>query len=158
MLEKLWTFGIVGVGKVTWESCAYVARYVVKKQKGPNAKEYYATLNIEPEFVRMSRRPGIALNYYLKNKDKIYATDEIFVSRKNGVEKAKPSRYYDSKFDLDEPELLAEIKERRQRLAKESLRRKLENTTLSKEEYMALAERTKEQSAKKLFRNLHKNA
>lgn len=155
LLEKLWTFGIVGVGEVTWESCAYVARYVVKKQKGPNSKDYYAMLNIEPEFVRMSRRPGIALNYYLKNRDKIYETDEIFVARKNGVEKAKPSRYYDKKFDIDEPEMMAEIKERRQALAKESLRRKLENTSLSKEEYMSLCERAKEQSAKKLVRSLH---
>lgn len=157
LLEKLWTYGIVGIGKVTWESCAYVARYIVKKQKGPNAKEYYAALNIEPEFVRMSRRPGIALDYYLKNKDKIYQTDEIFVSKKSGVIKAKPSRYYDRKFDLDEPELMKEIKDRRVMLAKEALKQRLEQTDLTKDELFALMERSKEQSLKKLVRNLHKN-
>lgn len=156
LLEKLWSFGIVGVGHVSWEACAYVARYVVKKRKGPGSAEYYKALNIEPEFVRMSRRPGIALDYYEKNKYKIYETDEIIVSRKNGPEKVKPSRYYDSKFDIDEPDLLEAIKLKRQTLAKEALKQKLENTSLTKEEYLNLMERNKEQSAKKLIRNLHK--
>lgn len=155
LLEKLWGFGIVGVGHVSWESCAYVARYVVKKRKGPGSSEYYKALNIEPEFVRMSRRPGIALDYYEKNKYKIYETDEIIVSRKNGPEKVKPSRYYDKKFDIDEHDLLEEIKLRRQALAKEALKQKLEKTSLSKEEYMALQEHLKEHSAKKLVRSLH---
>ncbi len=155
ILESIWGHGIVGVGHVSWESCAYVARYVIKKQKGPGSKEYYAQLGIYPEFVRMSRRPGIALEYYEKNKDKIYESDEIFVNRKNKVEKVKPSRYYDNKFDIDDHELMELIKSRRQSTAKASLKLKLEKTSLSKEEYLALCERNKEASAKKLIRSLH---
>lgn len=31
ILEGIWKRGIVGLGKVTWKSCAYVSRYVTKK-------------------------------------------------------------------------------------------------------------------------------
>lgn len=69
-LEKVWPFGHVVVGKVTWETCAYTARYIMKKQKGTNAS-VYSDFNIEPEFSLMSRKPGIARNYYEQNKSRI---------------------------------------------------------------------------------------
>ena len=31
ILEDIWKNGLVGLGEVTWKSCAYVARYVTKK-------------------------------------------------------------------------------------------------------------------------------
>lgn len=155
MLEKIWGKGIVSVGDVTWESAAYVARYIMKKQKGPDAKEYYKQRGKVPEFVRMSRRPGLALNYYEDNKGKIYECDEIYVKNKKGVIKLKPSKYYDNKFDIEEPELMAAIKEKRQHIAKEALKIKLEKTSLNEEEYRELQERNKEASLKKLIRPMH---
>lgn len=154
-LEKIWGKGIVTTGEVTWESAAYVARYVMKKQKGPDAKTYYKQRGIVPEFVRMSRRPGLALNYYEDNKGKIYECDEIYLKQKKGVIKLKPSKYFDDKFDVEEPELMKAIKEKRQHIAKESLRIKLEKTSLNEEEYRALMERNKEASLKKLIRPMH---
>jgi hypothetical protein len=38
--------GFVVVGKVTWETCAYVARYIMKKQKGQGA-DIYEKFNID---------------------------------------------------------------------------------------------------------------
>lgn len=154
LLEKLWTHGIVGVGNVSFESCAYVARYVVKKRKGKDAA-YYKAHGIEPEFVRMSRRPGIASKFYDENKDRIYECDEIIVPRKDGPQKCKPSRYFDSKFDLEEPDLLAEIKKRRQECAKEALKDKLMRTSLNEEDYRKLMENEKLTQAQKLVRNMH---
>ena len=104
ILTKIWGKGIVGIGNVTWESAAYVARYIMKKQKGQNAIEYYKKRGIHPEFVRMSRKPGIAAKYYEDHKFEIYETDEIFIKRKNKVEKVKPSKYYDDKFEIEFPE------------------------------------------------------
>ena len=36
-LEKLWPYGFCTIGQVTFESCAYVARYIMKKQTGEKA-------------------------------------------------------------------------------------------------------------------------
>lgn len=57
-LAKCWGLGYAVVGAVTWETCAYTARYIMKKALGDEA-EVYEHFNIEPEFVRMSRKPGI---------------------------------------------------------------------------------------------------
>ena len=94
--------------------CAYVARYVIKKQKGKGSKEYYENLGVKPEFVRMSRRPGIAREWYEENKDKIYETDEIFLSDgKGNLRQLKPARYFDRLYDNYKPEQLEEVKARR---------------------------------------------
>lgn len=76
ILEKeLWTDpyqpdnkkGFSVIGKVTFESAAYVARYVTKKLKTKDEeklKEHYG-LRV-PEFLRMSRDPGLG-NQFVKN-------------------------------------------------------------------------------------------
>ena len=40
---------------------------------------------------------------------KIYETDEMFIKNAKGVQKVKPSRYYDKLYDIDEPEKMAAI-------------------------------------------------
>lgn len=57
--ESLWKLGQCSLANVSWRTCAYVARYCMKKQTGKNAI-FYAQHNIEPEFSTMSRRPGLA--------------------------------------------------------------------------------------------------
>lgn len=62
-LEAFWNRGNVLVSSVSWETCAYVARYVTKKLNG-DASKFYEEFNIEPEFSLMSRRPGIGRKYF----------------------------------------------------------------------------------------------
>lgn len=113
-ISRIWDKGFITIGEVTFESCAYVARYVIKKQKGKGSKEYYENLGVMPEFVRMSRRPGIAREWYEANKDKIYETDEIFLSDgKGNLRQLKPARYFDRLYDNYKPEQLEEVKARR---------------------------------------------
>lgn len=156
-IEEIWGKGNISVGEVTWETCAYTARYIMKKQKG-QTKGLVRLHNdelaeLETEFTRMSRRPGIAFDYYEKYKDEIYKNDEIiFKGRKGKAEVVKPGKYYDRMFDLDNPEYMKAIKERRREAAENALKIKLEKTTLSKKEYRALEERNKEESIKKLVR------
>ena len=64
-----WRNGKVHIGTVSSESANYVSGYVLKKVKGPQASEYYSTLGIEPEFVLMSRRPGIGSDYVVSHSD-----------------------------------------------------------------------------------------
>lgn len=153
-LETIWGKGIVRVGEVTWESAAYVARYVMKKQKGPNSEEYYATVKgYAPEFVRMSRKPGIARQYYEDNKEKIYTNDELFIIKKGKALKVKPVAYFDKLYDVEQHEKMQSIKLNRKESAKLKLNNELSKTSLNKLAYMELKEKNKLEQLKKLHRN-----
>lgn len=148
-ISKIWGKGIVTIGDVTWNSAAYVARYVVKKQKG-NTKGCvdipgHLVTGIQPEFVRMSRRPGIAFKYYDENKDKFYENDEIVISVRGKARTIKPPRYYDKLYDIDcdDPFLMQDIKRKRAESARNSMKLQLERTSLSEQEYLAVKERNK---------------
>lgn len=102
-IAKLWTFGYNLVADVTWESCAYTARYVVKKLTGARS-DVYTSLGIKPPFVVMSRRPGLGQEYYMKFKDKfdddnyrLHALD----SSRGSVQFARP-RYFKKLRDRDD--------------------------------------------------------
>lgn len=153
-IQKIWGKGQITVGEVTWNSAAYVARYVMKKRKGKESKKYYKLLNVEPEFVRMSRKPGIAYKYFEEHKDEIYEADEIIINNKKGEAKViKPSKYYDRLYDLDSPEAMKAIKERRKKMAEISEKNKLSKTSLDKETYLAQCEQNKIVQINKLIRN-----
>lgn len=130
--------GHISITDVTWETCAYTARYITKKLNGPEA-QFYTDFALAPPFVDMSRRPGIARQWYDDHPD--YNTyDYINVSTPTGGYKFRPPHYYDKLYDVDYPEESARIKAIRQRLALESVKRKLERTDLNYIEYMAVEE------------------
>lgn len=70
-LEALWDKGFSSIGDVTFESAAYIARYVMKKVGGNIKDKHYETYDIYtgeitsrvPEFGRMSLRPGLGLGW-----------------------------------------------------------------------------------------------
>jgi len=130
MLEKCWKYGHSLIGEVTFQSAAYVARYVMKKRKGKpdevdpktgktNA-EYYMLQNdetgevttIEPEFCLMSRRPGLGktwLDKYKSDTNKDYIT-------MNGNKMSLP-KYYDNILAIeDELDMLQRKKVRRSKI------------------------------------------
>lgn len=153
IIRQIWGKGHITVGEVTWNSAAYTARYIMKKIKGPDAKEIYETKGIVPEFVRMSRDGGIGREYYEKNKDKIYELDEITLTNKKGLaQKVKPSKYYDRLYDIENPDLLALIKAKRKAAAEMSMKLQLENTNKTKEEYLETKERNKQAQIQTLKR------
>lgn len=152
-IEKIWGKGRVAVGTVTWDSCAYTARYVMKKQTGKGSKEYYKVLGVEPEYVRMSRRPGIARNYFDANKEKIYDTDEIYINTNKGVQRAKPSKYYDKLYDIEDHENLEKIKEARKIKAIMTQEQIWNSTDMSKREIRENKQEGKSIAQKSLKRN-----
>lgn len=94
-LEKAWQFrGFVTVGEVTYESAAYVARYVLKKVTGLASGEHYG--DRQPEYTVMSRRPGIAAEFFEKYSEDIYNKDFIVLRDKM---KLKPPRFFDRIYD-----------------------------------------------------------
>lgn len=139
-IERIWGKGYAPIGDVSWESAAYVARYMLKKQKGPAAKDYYGRQAKIPEFTRMSRRPGLAYKYYSTKKNDIYKNDEIILPGKK-ARTVKPPKYYDKLYDLDNPEDYKKIKEERKRRAEQAATNKKKKTTLSDKEQMEYSER-----------------
>jgi len=102
-LQNLWPHGYSSIGDVTFESAAYVARYVMKKMTGNNAEQHYQLLDQEsgevidrvPEFNRMSLKPGIGAAWLEKYGSEVYPRDTIVVNGK----KCKPPRYYDKMLE-----------------------------------------------------------
>lgn len=107
-IEKLWPFGFSTIGNVTFESCAYVSRYVLKKITGDKAEEHYK--GREPEYIVMSRRPGIGREWLEKYKDDVYNYDYVVI--RGGI-KCRPPRYYDKIYDSLNPDDMSTIKYRR---------------------------------------------
>ena len=151
-LQDTWPNGFVVVGQVTWESCAYVARYVTKKLSGEQA-EFYKKFNLVPEFSDMSRRPGIARQFYDEHGKDIYNNAYINVSTPKGGRKFKPPRYFDRLFDEDFPGALDELKEHRKRTAQGVLESKMKRTNLDPWEILEVEESAFSNKIKKLRRS-----
>ena len=65
IIRDLWPFGNHLIGSVSFASCSYVARYCMKKLD--NFDEFADILEVEHEFVCMSTKPAIGLEWFLKN-------------------------------------------------------------------------------------------
>lgn len=115
-INQIWKNGYVIIGQVTFESCAYVARYVTKKITGDQADEHYN--GREPEFVRMSRRPGIGAAWLDKYQTDVYPHDYVVI--RDGI-KVKPPKYFDKLFEAIAPDEMSMIKELRSVAGYESL-------------------------------------
>jgi hypothetical protein len=107
-LEKLWPYGNSTIGAVTFESAAYVARYVTKKLKGKAAFEYDA-LGIKPEYATGSRRPGLGKPWFEKYKTEVFPFDEVII---RGMA-VKPPAYYMRLLEQSDPDIAKEVKAKR---------------------------------------------
>lgn len=113
-LEELWPYGFSTIGDVTFQSSAYVARYIMKKQKGDKAQEHYTNIDPltgevttkEPEYCTMSRKPGIGYNWFQKYKTDVYPRDVCIINN----HEVKPPRYYDTLLSEEE---LKQVKQKR---------------------------------------------
>lgn len=92
-LDQLWRQGATTVGHVTFDAAAYVARYSLKKITGPSAAQHYA--GRLPEYLTMSRRPGIGRYWLQRFKGDVYPDDQVVI---RGGLKCKPPRYYDKQL------------------------------------------------------------
>ncbi len=126
LLEKIWSYGFVDVGELTFASASYVAGYVLKKIKGPVKDDHYMSIDmdgvitfISPEFVGMSRgnaaykgqRCGIGASWYEKFKSDVFPSNEVPVPG-HGVMNGVP-RYYDEILRVDDPIMYEEVKDTR---------------------------------------------
>jgi len=158
-LESLWSdpktkepYGFCTIGDVTYESAAYVARYCVKKINGKKAESHYHSVNLDtgecdallPEYITMSRRPGIARDWIEKYHNDVYSQDYVVLNERI---KAKTPKYYDSIYDkIGQSTHLEKLKIERRIKAKD---RKEDSTIERLETRLGIQER----KAKKLLRS-----
>lgn len=152
-LTRLWGKGHVLLAQVTWESAAYVARYVTKKLTGDSAKYWYDDIGLCPPFTVMSRRPGIAFRYFDENASDLLRFDGGFISTKKGSVNFPNSKYFKRKLDLLFPEEYAILKEQKQqnvRLKTDLLKSRLD---IDYQDYLSQTENTfNKRVARKLIR------
>ncbi|ALS03511.1 VP4 [Gokushovirus WZ-2015a] len=155
-LDNIWQNGGVIIGSVTYESCAYVARYVLKKQTGRfNTEETYKKHHIVPEFNTMSKRPAIGRRFYEDHKEELYSMDFISVSTPTGSKKVTTNPYFDKLYAEEHPEKMMFIKLKRMNSAIETAKQKLNRTDLDYMDYLDVEEANLE-SRFVNFRDLNK--
>lgn len=103
ILEDIWSRGQVRIGEVSFQSAAYVARYVMKKRRGDAVRDYAGRV---PEFQRQSQ--GLSKRWFEEHYlTDVYAHDYCVLDGK----KVKVPRYYDKQLEKIDPNRLVEIKE-----------------------------------------------
>lgn len=140
--------GFVVIAPLTYESAAYVARYCVKKQ-GDDNKEIYDDLLIQPEFLCVSLRPGLAYQYYEDHKDEIYKYDSIVLPEGKVV---KPPKYFDRLYEREFPDRMAVIKANRKKIAEITTRNELEATDYDFDELLLVKDKVLRDRTKSLKR------
>lgn len=134
--------GNILVGRVTWNTCSYVARYTLKKAiQATNNEEYnkwYKAQAKRPEYIIWSN--GVGKEYYEQNKDKIYISDSLVTFNKKGSLTVKPPKSYDRRLKEVDPKLYQSIKEKRTKQAIYLNQELQYNSPFSPEERRAMAE------------------
>jgi len=117
LLETLWGKGNAVIGEVTPRSAAYVAGYTLSKVYGrPEAYEDVVNLRTgelsarRPEFVVMSRRPGIGFWWWKRYAADLFPADHAIQEGKA----YKVPRYYWNRFrEEGDPSVVEEVAYRR---------------------------------------------
>lgn len=128
LVQDTWGKGFAPFGAVTEQSAAYVARYINTKITGKDwelnpktGRPYgakYERLNpdtgeiyrVEPEFNKMSRKPGIGQAWFDKYYTDVYPRDSVRLRDGRSI---RPPRFYDAKYDALEPYEFEAIKQQR---------------------------------------------
>lgn len=157
-LKEIWKNGRVIVAAVTWETCAYTARYIMKKQYGKKAVDEYEKNGLQREFTLISTKPAIAREYFFT---KVLPTDQmksrqndVFIETAEGGKKVRLPRYYDRLYAEIDPAEMDLIKEERRADADIIQRLKLQRTSCSYLEMLSNEEINKSASIRQLRRSL----
>lgn len=123
-LQELWPQGFSSVGAATFQSAAYVARYITKKVTGPAGTDHYSVMeprtgeliSLRPEYLRASTggrsgQKGIASQWLAEFSDDVWPDDFVVVEGK----RLRPPRFYDRQLEVVDPDLHQKVK--RQRVA-----------------------------------------
>lgn len=148
-LDKLWKKGIARVGGFSFETAAYVARYVTKKVTGAKALDHYNLIDPYGEILK-ERRPeyaypskggrsgkgGIGREWFEKYIRDVYPDDFIVLNR--GGHKLKPPRFYDKLLEKEYPTIWAIMRAKRKEDAELNAKHNSPDRRLVREEIQLL--------------------
>lgn len=118
-LDTIWTHGAVWIGDLTFESAAYIARYILKKQTGEAGTRFYHDIDYstgevlaerKPPYITMSRNPGLGSTWIRKYMDDVYPRDEVIMRGK----RMRPPKYYDREYEKIDPDGWRQVRVRRE--------------------------------------------
>lgn len=136
LFTNIWSNGFTLLSDVSYKTCAYVARYNVKKAYGDNIKPNDLA---EDSFVLMSRRPGIASRFYDSNPD-FFDTMSAYFADSNGSVRVSCPSYFLHKLSIDNPEKYVNILRERRQLSKDRELLRLARSDLSYPEQLEIEE------------------
>jgi len=121
VLTSVWGFGHTTFGDVTFDTAAYVSRYVTKKVTGDAAETHYRSIDEDtgeiidrkPPYSTMSRNPGIGMPWLRKYGTEAYTHDSVIMRGRE----MKPPRAYDRAFEHVDPQLWKTARLARQKAA-----------------------------------------
>lgn len=99
------------IGNVSFDSAAYVARYITKKIFGERGIDHYG--GRIPEYTTMSK--GIGRSWFNKYGYTVKRDDDVVIEK----HRVKPPRFYDKLMELDDPKHVAIAKAIRMQKAEE---------------------------------------
>ena len=144
-------YGRIVLSPCSWETCAYTARYTAKKSN-TFFPQFFESFGLEAPFTLMSRRPGIAGQYY-QDHPEVYDYRYINIPGQEGGIKFTVPRYFDRLLEKEDPEALARMKEIRQKIVTELDKEKDTKTTYGTKNRLEVEARQKEAVAKMLRRS-----
>ncbi len=120
IINKIWAKGNCIIGEsVTPQTCAYVSNYMLKELRSKNWKTKFAITDPTtgeyheriPPYQSMSRRPGLAADWYKNFSTDVFPDDFIVVE---GNKRPTPT-YYLNLLKAENPDLHDQIKLQRER-------------------------------------------
>lgn len=153
-IENIWGKGFITVGELTYKSACYVARYTTKKMFNETKIKDLKKAEIQPEFILMSRMPGIGYKYWNDYKTEILNREGILIKLKDKVKNKKIPKYFERKYkeQIGDKNWL-KYSDKKQRKAKKTMKEILKNTSMTESEYQQMLKRKLLESAKLLKRN-----
>lgn len=165
-IEALWGKGFITLARFSYDTAAYVARYVEKKRFGP-ASEWYKEHEVTPEFTVSPRRPGLGRDYIESNFQSVYTGCENLLEGDvsdirdklilPGGRIAKPPRYFDNVYQNVSQQHsinMALIKDVRAVQGQASLLSMLSRSNYTEQDLLTIKADTKTNAYKKLIRSL----
>lgn len=126
-LSATWGKGRVIIGKVTFRSAGYVARYSVKKQKAADGGELHTYLHpstgelvkVARPFIVMSRRPGVGIPWLEKFHGDCFPSGFVIVEGKRRPVPAAYARWFEEHGAELHPRASQLVQSTRRRLRRE---------------------------------------
>lgn len=102
-ISRFWPFGYNIVAPITWQTCAYTSRYVMKKATHGFDKRLFFEAGIEPEFQTMSLKPAIGARYMYDHPE-IFEYAHFYVSTPDGGRKMYLPEYFKKCYAKEHPQ------------------------------------------------------